>query len=330
MVLWRFGRGPSDAPEALGPPLAPAAEAPAGTPPSPDAPGGLPSALEGSEPEGELLVDEAGRFVPGPEALRLFDYYLTAQDEETEDVIRARIEDEIQERLAPEAAAQARDLLDRYLRYLHEGREMGESGTGADELAEHARRLHELRHAIFGPAVAALLFDEEERMTQVAIERRRILDDPSLDDRARIQRLAALQAQLPADVREAEAQAMAPLRLAREEEELRQAGASDAEIRALREETVGVDAAERLQQLDRRRADWAERLAAYRTERDRVLENVKAGDDANRAYYLRGVRERYFSPEELPRVEALDRIEMRERSHQALPPAPGPNPQETR
>ena len=326
VALWRFGRGPADAPAPPAPREAPVAEAPAATPPPPDAPGELPSSLEGSEPDGELLVDEAGRFAPSPEALRLFDYYLAAQGEETEDVIRARIEEEIEERLAPEAAAQARDLLDRYLRYLHAGRELGEAGPRADELAENAGRLHALRHEIFGPVVAGMLFDEEERMTQVAIERRRILDDPNLDDRQRIQQLAALQDRLPEDVRRAEAEAMAPLRLAREEEELRQAGASDAEIRALREETVGVDAAERLDQLDRRRADWAERIAAYRAERDRVLENVKAGDDANRAHYLRGVRERYFSPEELPRVEALDRIEMRERSHDALPPAPAYEP----
>ena len=55
-------------------------------------------------------------------------------------------------------------------------------------------------------------------------------------------------------------------------------------------------------------------MKAYREERDKILENVRNAPAEAQAIFLRRVRERHFEPDELPRVEALDRIELRDRS----------------
>jgi hypothetical protein len=68
--------------------------------------------------------------------------------------------------------------------------------------------------------------------------------------------------------------------------------------------------------------DWDRRLAVYRAERDRILANVREAPPERKAHFLKQVRERHFHRDELARVEALDRIEMRERAGDAAPPPP--------
>jgi lipase chaperone LimK len=182
--------------------------------------------------------------------------------------------------------------------------------------------LRELRRETFGPTTARMLFDDQESVERVAIERRRIMNDPNLDARERIRRLAELQSELPEEVQRAEAAAYAPLRLTREEQDLRDEGATEAEIQALHEKLAREEAAQRQETLDRTRRAWSDRMQAYRAERDRVILNVRSAPDEAKAVFLRRVRERHFEPEEIPRVEALDRIELRDRS---LGNAPIPN-----
>jgi lipase chaperone LimK len=145
------------------------------------------------------------------------------------------------------------------------------------------------------------------------------MNDPTLDARERIRRLAELQSELPENVQRAEAEAHSPLRLARDEERLRAEGASEEEIQAMREEQARAAETQRQDDLDRTRAAWSVRMLAYREERDRVLANVSSAPDEAKAVFLSRVRERHFEPEEIPRVEALDRLELRDRSLGRVP-----------
>ena len=76
-------------------------------------PGPLPASLAGTEPDGALLTDASGAFVPSADALDLFDYYFSALGEEPEERIVARIERVIRDRVAPPDAALA--FFDQYL-----------------------------------------------------------------------------------------------------------------------------------------------------------------------------------------------------------------------
>jgi lipase chaperone LimK len=305
-ALWLARRGASPAPDPLAARAEAVREAAQASPPPapPDAPV---ASLRDTEVDGHLALD-GDRFRPDRAALRLFDYYLSASGEEPETSLRARIVAEIERRLPPAAAREALAFLDRYLAYRADARRM----AADDRLAESAdleRRLQwvrELRRKHFGAELAAQLFGDEERAVALAIERRRIAGDASLSPGERRARLEAFAREHPESALDA---ATIALRLREREAALRAAGAGDAELRALREEAVGPEAAERLAALDARRAEWRRRLDAYRAERD-ALRTDPALDDGERSARLEALRAERFDPIEQLRVRSLDEAEV--------------------
>jgi lipase chaperone LimK len=279
----------------------------------------LPPSLEGSAVTGDLRVDASGRFVPEPDALLLFDYYLLARGEVSEAWLHAHVKREIETRLPEAAQASAWALFVQYLAYLEAEAALEVGAVEPDEMERRLDSLRDLRRETFGPTTARALFADQESVERVAIERRRVMNDPNLDARERIRRLAELQSGLPEQVQRAEAEAYAPLRLARDEERMRAEGASEDDIQAMRESQALAEESQRQDDLDRTREAWSVRMTAYREERDRVLANVRSAPEEAKAVFLSRVRERHFEPDEIPRVEALDRIELRDRSLGRVP-----------
>lgn len=301
--------GSVSAPAAAPASESPLAPTPAPGPPRAEAPAEpLPGSLAGTQVDGDLRVDAQGRFVPGPEALLLFDYFLSATGEEPDERIRARIVEEIRRRLAPAAAREAEALLDRYDAYRAAAADLfadTELARADDE--RRFQRIRELRREVFGAELAAALFDADEEVTRIDLERRRVATQPGLDPAERARRLADLEEQLPESVRAARREAMAALELRAAEESLRAAGASSGAIAAERERRVGREAADRLAALDERRAAWNERADAYRRERDAL--RARGLSDEAYAAALEALRTARFTGPERLRIEALDRIE---------------------
>ena len=281
-----------------------AARAAAATPGDADARAtvpGRPRSLRGTRVDGGLGVDGDGRFVPGPDARRLFDYFLTASGEEPAERTRARIQAEIARRLPPAAAADAAALLDRYLEYQARARTLEADG----DLAARAEALARLRRDVLGAADSQALFGDEERIVVGVAETARIMADQSLSADERAEKLAALDAALPPAARDARARALLPLQLAEAEAALRAQDASDEAIRALREQLVGPEAADRLAALDRRRAEWQGRVDAFRAARH-AIETDDTLDPASRGRRIQELLAERFTPAERLRVQTLD------------------------
>ena len=256
----------------------------------------LPPALEGTSPDGALETDDTAHLVVSLRLRQFFDYFLIASGEEPRVRLRARIIAAIHERLAEPAADEARAILDRYLAYR----------TRVRRSAPDLRALHALRWRVLGPEVAEAFFGVEEAAATVALERRAIAADPGLSAAEQESRLAALEERLPEPVRAARAEAVAPLRLLHEEEALRASGASVADIQALREQTVGREAAARLAALDRERGAWQARLDDYRIARAAIDQNPTL-DTAGHTRAIDALRAARFTAPERLRVAALDR-----------------------
>jgi len=276
----------------------------------PSATGALPprpASLRGTDVPGGFVVDEQGHLRVTPDLLELFEYFFSATGEEPDEQIRRRIEAEIHARLSPPARAEALALLDAYLLYREQARELFEAGGADLPLEIRFQRIRELRRAAFGAGDARSLFGREEDRIRIELERRRVATDPGLSPEERTSRLEALDAKLPTEGVEARAAARAALDLRRDEARLRAEGAGDAEIQALRERRFGPEASARLAALDRERAAWQRRVAEWQGLRRR-LERALADDPAALAEALESARAERFSDAEAIRLRALEQI----------------------
>jgi lipase chaperone LimK len=275
-------------------------------PPGPSAPSAagrpLPGSFAGGDVVGSLAVDASGRLVVDENVRRFFDHFLTALGEESLDEIRQRIEAEIARRLPPGAAEQARDLLRRYLAFRAA---VARRDDARGDLAERVAQIRAIRRAEMGEPAATQLFASQDALTDVELERRKIMAE-NLGDDERARRLADAESRLPESLRVVREQALAPVVAMQHEEALRQSGASAADITAYRTQAFGPEAAQRLAALDEQRTRWQARLAGFRAERARLEATI--GDEATRNRELARLLEAQFSPSEQLRVAALERI----------------------
>jgi lipase chaperone LimK len=258
--------------------------------------------LRGTSEDGALRVGPDGSLVLGPEILRLFDYYFTTEGEESDETIRARILAAIREQVDGPAAVQAAALLDQYLAYR---KDKGGLELPKDEEADPTARLgalKKLRRKHFGEETADALFGDEEREGEVAAEASRIRQDDTLTADERERRVAELEESLPKGAREAREAATLPLRARAEADAMRAEGATDEDVHAKRAETLGVEAADRLAELDTQRAAWKARIEAFRKERDTLA--AKTPDEAAFKAAEQALLDRSFTPLEQRRVRA--------------------------
>ncbi len=266
-----------------------------------------PASLRDTEPDGALTVDANGRFVADAEARAFFDYFLTAAGELDPSALRALLVTEIEARLPAAAAREAVVVLDDYLEWRRRARRFAESGEVPADLGERLKRISELRREVLGDDLAEAFFGTEEKVLEADLARREILARNDLGAAERERLLWEADRALPEPVREARRQALVPMRLGEDEAALRAAGGSDEEIRQLREQTVGAAAADRLEALDRERAEWDRRVAAYLEARE-AIERDRSLDDGARAERIDRLLQREFSETERLRVTALERM----------------------
>ncbi|HVK71994.1 MAG TPA: hypothetical protein VM734_01685 [Kofleriaceae bacterium] len=127
----------------------------------------LPPSLRGTEVDGAYTLDETGALIGSPAVRDRFDYYLAAEGEEPFADLRARVAADAAAALAPEAAAAALDLFDRYVAYRIDGQALLETRP-ADPVAALAA----LQRERFGEADAARMFGAELAALQAALAAR--------------------------------------------------------------------------------------------------------------------------------------------------------------
>ncbi|MGW8392133.1 lipase secretion chaperone [Pseudoduganella sp. HUAS MS19] len=289
----------------------------AGTPPGPGArtvsprPGPAPAApapfvpsMAGTQPDGRPGAAAGGALRVDAELRHLFDYYLAALGEAGLPAIRAGIERELERRLEPAAAAQAKRLLGQYLAYkraLGEA-EQSQGGPGhgtsfAAAARNRLRAMQELRKRYFSHSEAAGLFGDTDARDQDAIARLELAHDQSLTPGQRMQGMADLDRSLPAGLQQERAAPQRVLATEQQVESARSSGASEDDIFRLRAAAFDPQAASRLAQLDREQAEWLRRIAAYRS--------ASAGLGGNHAA-IEQLRDSLFTSREQKRLGAYE------------------------
>lgn len=266
--------------------------------------------LDGTRPDGELQVADGEALVVNAELVRLFDYYLSGIGEKPLDAIRQEIERALDVRLKPRAAAQAKDVLARYLNYKQAlvDVEKNPSVTGASPDALRARlaAMQQTRARFFSPAEAEAMFAMEDTQHLDAVARLEVSQDQSLSPEQKAEKLVALDAALPQVLREARD---APLQVVRLEEtvsKLRSQGASDDEIYRMRAAALSPEAASRLAEVDREDMQWKARINAYLAQRNQLLAATAQQRSEDREAALLQLRQAYFAEDEQKRLAAYE------------------------
>lgn len=216
--------------------------------------------LEGTETDGgaratgdALIVDSGLRL--------LFEYFLAAVGEKSLGEIRVEIERELDRRLKPLPAADAKHLLGRYLAYkralVEVERHLQASGDALVDMRARLDAMRQTRARFFSAQEAQGLFGDEDAYNADGLARLEVMQDERLSAAQKKARLAALDAALPADIREAREAPQQILKLEAAVRRMREQGASDQEVYRLRAATLNPDAADRLAQLDRELAERA-------------------------------------------------------------------------
>lgn len=268
----------------------------------------LPASLAGTAVDGGFTVDGAGHFIPDRNALRLFDYFLSARGEESEDVLRGRILlHAIGGGLREPALSELAGTLDRYLAYRDAARAALATGSASPaDLAARVAEMRGLQRSLLGPELARAFYGDDSRIAEIDMQHLAVLRDKTMSPGDRQRAIAAIEAQLPPEIARARKDAAAPAALYHRTEALRASGASNDEIAALRRSEYGAGAAERLAALDRSRALWRDRLGTYRDEEKGLRASLGCTDCPAFRQAQEALRARHFSGTDLIRVRALD------------------------
>ena len=220
-----------------------------------------PASLAGSNQDGTVRA-RAARLVVDEELRRFFDHHLAGAGEEDEAAARGRIDAILDATLAPSAAAEGHELLDRYLDLRRAGLRLDVNG----DLEARWAAVRALRRDILGDEAARAMFLSEDAELDAALARRPGLPALTAADAETVAPLVALQAEV----------ALPP-----------------SEVQALRERTFGAEGAARLAALDEARAAWQARLADYQarraanaTDAPRLLETLFSPEERLRVQAL--------------------------------------------
>jgi lipase chaperone LimK len=262
--------------------------------------------MAGTRPDGDLKTLAGEQLVVYAELGHLFDYYLAGLGEKDLDAIRTEIERELDRRLKPGPARQAKQLLSSYLAYKQALAGVEATLSPTANVAQSARArlaaMRGLRSTYFTPEQNKGLFGATDMADDDAVARLEVTVDKTLSAEQKQAKVAELDRRMPAALRE---EREAPAKIIRLEESvarLRAGGAGDNEVYSLRAAAFSPEAAARLADLDRDEAAWKARIGAYLTQRAALT----AQPPQQKAAALQQLRDQSFSQEEQRRLGAYE------------------------
>lgn len=258
--------------------------------------------FRGAQVDGALRTDHKGSLMIDMQLRHWLDFYLSAQGEvPLADLILTMQQ---QMRQLPEPGqSQALALLDNYLGYLAElANYDAEAGrrlvhANASDLAARLAWQQRLRRQWLEPAVVEAFFVAEEKIDEYTLAAQQLKRDG-----ATAEQLAALEQTLPEEIQQMRQESRQLLTLVSSETELKQQGASAADIQQWRVERYGSEAAARLAKVDQQQAQWHERLRAYQLYQNSSALSQLSNDDRNKL--LMAYRNKHFSANEQKRLQA--------------------------
>ncbi len=268
-----------------------------------------PNSFTGTQVDGIFRVDANGDLLISEDIRRIFDYFLSSVGEESLARSLERLRAYIAGQLEQPAEAQALTLLDQYLTYKRElvllERNLPQLAN-LEALRHREQTVQALRARLFSDDVRQAFFAREEAYNRFTLERLAIQQDASLDAAGKAAAVDRLRESLPEEL---QANVLPQLQadLRNRTSELRAQGASAEQIRQLRLQLVGADATQRLEELDRKRDAWKQRVRAY-SEAKAEIEANPGLSASDREAAIRQLAEDSFDEHERLRLDAAEQL----------------------
>lgn len=272
--------------------------------------------MQDTVPDGDLRALQ-GRQQQGPtdplayaELKRLFDYYLSAVGEQSIEAITQQINSELERRLPAQQAREAKRLLALYLEFKRELVTLEQkpelTGSGVQAIRRRLMAMQDLRSGFFSAQETQGMFGFDDAYDMDAVARLEISQNPNLSDTQKKEQLAALDAAMPAALRNERDASRMVVRIEQMAEAMRAKGANDDEVYRMRAKELDPQAASRLAEVDREEQAWKSRIAIYLNERSKVLQAHKDAPDSTRQLALIQLQQSQFTPEERRRLAAYE------------------------
>ena len=285
--------------------------------------GPLPGTLEGTIMRQALAVDEDGNLRISSDIKRVFDFFLSAIEEEDLDIILNRIQEYLDYSLDEPALSQAKEIMTQYISlkkalfdFEVERAEslkaiMEQSGDNNGErylslLKEQLEAQRDLRSLHLSPETHEAFYADEEAYDSYSLARMEVNANTSLSDEEKQARFAQIDAQAPVEIVEARKEAQVTDILKAKTQALKESGASQQDIKALRTEMLGSEAAERFEILDQERATWNQRIESYLQARQAILNNDGLSD-GDKEQQVNMLRQNGFDSREQIRLTVYER-----------------------
>ena len=273
----------------------------------------LPRSLQGTQIDGEIIIDENKQLVVTEGLRRLFDYFLSALGEEDEAVIYARVESYIRHHTPEPAASQAVTIFDQYITYLKAIPEIeqrygnlqlqaAKSGElDLNVIAQQKQDVAKLRQQYFTKETITAFFGAEEEYDNYSMEMVRINQNQQLND---VQKEATRQnyiSRMPDNTIKASITQQANLNeLMNRTKQMQAKGATAQELYNMRRDLVGAPAAARLAQVDAEDANFAQRFDQYQAQKQRLLN--QSADKTQAQTQINQIEQQLFSEAERKRL----------------------------
>ena len=275
----------------------------------------LPRSLQGTDVDGEIIIDENKQLVITEGLRRLFDYFLSALGEEEESAIYARVESYIRSHTPEPAASQAVAIFDQYVAYLKAIPEIEKKygtlqlqATQSGELdlsvvAQQKQDVARLRQQHFDKETITAFFGTEDEYNDYSMEMVRISQNSQLSD---AQKDAAKQdyiSRMPDNATKTNIAQQANLNeLMTRTEQMQTKGATPEALYNMRRELVGAPAAARLAQVDQADASFDKRFKQYQAQKQQILKQSTSQSQTQSQAQINQIERQLFNDSERKRL----------------------------
>ena len=273
--------------------------------------GPLAEGFYGTELNQVVLQDEYDNLLITQDLKRVFDFFLSGNAAEDPSLIQMRIKEYLGKTLTGDALAQAELILQQYLDFKEALADPAYfagniSSNNLSQLAEQLTAQRELRDRFLSPEVVEVFFGQSDALDDYTLQRLLILSDHTLDAGQKEEALVDLKSQQPERLQKKEAHTQRMKEIKQQVEQLRASGADDHEVFQFRTEALGVEAAQRFQELDDQRAQWQKRVEEYLSARQEILDHSGISAE-EKAKQIEAIKNSRFNNKERLRMLAYEK-----------------------